>query len=141
MEKQDIMSKTFLFLDDIREPQHAFSYTKQMMFLDRIWTIVRNYNEFINHIKTEGMPQFISFDHDLADSHYTPEHLWVDYYESKKWQDQQVHKEKTGYECAMWLVDYCIDNQLPLPQYYCHSMNPVGKDKIINLLESFQKSR
>ena len=70
-----------------------------------------------------------------------PEHLWTDYDKSKEWQDAQVHKEKTGYECAIWLVDYCMDNNLKLPNYYCHSMNPVGKDKIVGLLQSFQNSR
>ena len=131
------LSAVFLFLDDIREPEHAFEYTKQEIFITKKWEVVRNFDEFINHIETNGMPFFISFDHDLADTHYTPEPLWTDYDKSKEWQDAQVHKEKTGYECAMWLVDYCIDNNLQLPNYYCHSMNPVGKDKIVGLLRSF----
>jgi hypothetical protein len=121
-----VLSAVFLFLDDIREPEHAFEYTKQEMFLKQKWEVVRNFDEFKNHIEANGMPSFISFDHDLADTHYTPEHL---------------HKEKTGYECAMWLVDYCMDNNLHLPKYYCHSMNPVGKDKIVGLLRSFQNSQ
>ena len=71
---------------------------------------------------------------------FTPEHLWVDYDKSKEWQDAQVHIEKTGYECAKWLVDYCIKNGLKCPDYYCHSMNPVGKDKIVGLLGSFSNN-
>ena len=138
---QHHVSGCFLFLDDIREPKDAFEYTKQTMFVDKDWHVVRNYNEFVQWIESNGMPSFISFDHDLADTHYTPEHLWTDYDKSKEWQDKQVHKEKTGYECAMWLVDFCIDNNLQLPKYYCHSMNPVGKDKIVSLLRSFQNSR
>lgn len=136
-----MLSAVFLFLDDIREPEQAFEYTKQEMFLTKKWEVVRNFDEFKSHIETNGMPSFISFDHDLADTHYTPEHLWTDYDKSKEWQEQQVHKEKTGYECAIWLVDYCIDNSLQLPNYYCHSMNPVGKDKILGLLQSFQNNR
>lgn len=130
----------FLFLDDIRDPEHAFGYTKQEMFVSQKWVVVRNFEEFKNHIESNGLPKFVSFDHDLADSHYTPEYLWDDYHASKEWQDNQVHKEKTGYECAMWLVDFCIDNALLLPGYYCHSMNPVGKDKIISLLDAFQNT-
>lgn len=130
----------FLFLDDIREPEHAFEYTKQEMFLNQGWEVVRNFDEFKSHIEKNGLPNFISFDHDLADTHYTPEYLWTDYDKSKEWQEQ-LQKEKTGYECAVWLVDYCIDNNLQLPKYYCHSMNPVGKDKIVGLLRSFQNSR
>jgi hypothetical protein len=134
------MIKTFLFLDDIRNPENAFEYTKQRMFIDKQWVVVRNFDEFKSHIETNGMPHFISFDHDLVDSHYTPEYLWNDYEKSKEWQDQQTHNEKTGYDCALWLINNCIDNNLELPEYYCHSMNPVGKDKIINLFNSYMKS-
>jgi hypothetical protein len=28
-----VLSAVFLFLDDIREPEHAFEYTKQEMFI------------------------------------------------------------------------------------------------------------
>lgn len=129
----------FLFLDDVRKPSHCFGYTNQEIFVKEEWEIVRNFNEFKNWIDNNGLPKFISFDHDLADSHYAPEHLWSDYNASKKWQEEQIHEEKTGYDCAIWLVYYCLTNKLKLPEYYCHSMNPVGKDKIINLLNSFKK--
>jgi hypothetical protein len=133
------MQQNYLFLDDIRNPIDAFSYTKQKMFIDENWDVVRNYEEFKNYIIQNGIPSMISFDHDLADSHYQPEHLWDNYDKSKKWQDQQVHKEKTGYECAKWLIEYCTENNLKLCSYFCHSMNPVGKDNIINALTNFTK--
>ena len=136
-----MLPAVFLFLDDIRMPIDCLEYTKQKMFVEKEWVIVRNYNEFFQWIQTNGLPLFISFDHDLADTHYTPEPLWTDYKASKEWQEKQVHQEKTGYECAKWLVDYCIDNNLKCPGYYCHSMNPVGKDKIVGLLRSFSNSR
>jgi hypothetical protein len=129
----------FLFLDDVRDPADAYLYTKQTMFLINTWIVVRNFDEFKSHIESFGIPDFISFDHDIADSHYTPEHLWDDYEKSKEWQEQQDHKEKTGYDCALWLTEYCMDNERDLPEYYCHSMNPVGKDKINGLLESFKR--
>jgi hypothetical protein len=132
------ISNIFLFLDDIREPAHAYEYTDQKMFLTHKWEVVRNFDEFKTHIEMNGIPRFISFDHDLADSHYTPEHLWTDYAASKEWQDKQVHTDKTGYDCALWLIEYCIANNLKLPEYYCHSMNPVGKDKIVGVLWSYQ---
>lgn len=134
LEKQD----KYLFLDDIRIPVDAFEYTNEPMFVHKKWDIVRTYEEFVEWITINGMPYFISFDHDLADSHYTPEHLWTDYEKSKKWQEEQVHSEKTGYECAKWLVNYCMDNNIKLPEYYCHSMNPVGKDNIIGLLDNYR---
>lgn len=111
----------FLFLDDIRYPNKAYGYTHQTIFLEKNWRIVRNYNDFIEWITKNGLPDFISFDHDLADI--------LDC------------GEKTGYDCAKWLVDYCLDNNLACPKFYCHSMNPVGRDKINSLLEQFSSYR
>ena len=117
----------YLFLDDIRHNYDAFNYTNKSMFLQKKWVIVRNYEEFVQYITNNGMPDFISFDHDLADEHYDHDNI-------------QDYKEKTGLECAKWLVDYCIDNNVELPGYFCHSQNPVGKDNIIGYLENYQKS-
>ena len=129
----------FLFLDDIRNPEDAAKYTNQDIYLFKMWDTVRSYNEFVSYIENNGLPVCISFDHDLADEHYTPEEYWSDYDKSKVYQDKQHYKEKTGYDCAKWLVDYCIENKCNLPKYMCHSMNPVGKDNIINYLNNYEK--
>ena len=47
--------------------------------------------------------------------------------------------EKTGYDCAKWLVEYCIDNNKSLPKYAIQSANPVGKENINSLLMNFNK--
>lgn len=133
------MNNGALFLDDIREPIHAYEYTKYVPFVSRQWDVVRSFDEFVGYIGRHGVPEFISFDHDLADSHYTPEHYWNDYQASKLWQEKQVHTEKTGYDCARWLVDHCYEHGIRLPGYFCHSMNPVGKDKILSLLDTYAK--
>lgn len=132
---------THLFLDDIRNPIDAFAYTKDSIYLEREWVIVRNYEEFERYLQKRSFPEVISFDHDLAPSHYTPEHLWDDYEASKKWQDAQVHIEKTGYDCARKLITYCDYNQIRLPRCLVHSQNPVGRDNIQNLLSEFVKRR
>ena len=106
-----------LFLDDIRNPK-----TKG-------WTVVRNYDEFVKHIQENGLPEEISFDHDLAEIHYDP----------TTWREGFVYQEKTGYDCAKWLCDYCWTNGLPIPTWNVHSANPVGRDNIIQLMENFQK--
>lgn len=49
------------------------------------------------------------------------------------------HEEKTGYDAAKWLVEYCIDNNLKLPLYNIQSANFVGKENIRGLLEGFRK--
>lgn len=128
-----------LFLDDIRHPFDAFRHTQETMFLQWEWVVVKNYTEFVNWIRWNGLPDFIAFDHDLAVMHYTSPEYWSDYEKSKAWQDAQTHTEKTGLDCAKWLVEYCMSVGKPLPPYYCHSQNPVGKDNILGYLNGYRK--
>lgn len=134
-----------LWLDDLRNPSE--SQWKQLLpegDREVIW--VKNYDEFVNWIETNGLPYFISFDHDLADYHYTPKEYWTNnagYYESLKFQEENKtkFKEKTGYDCAKWLVNYALDNKLnDLPRWNTHSANPVGVVNINNLLVNYLKS-
>lgn len=127
-----------LYLDDKRIPIHSFEYTKNGIYLEE-WNIVKNYEEFVKYITENEMPEIISFDHDIADEHYTPQEYWHDYEASKAYQESQVYKEKTGYDCAKALVEYCAINNISLPNFICHSMNPVGKDNILNLLNNYKK--
>ncbi|WP_347230597.1 cyclic-phosphate processing receiver domain-containing protein [Chryseobacterium sp. Leaf394] len=120
------MTKRLLFLDDLRYPIDAYHYTKQDIFLRDDWVIARNYHQFVSSILEEGLPEFISFDHDLADE---------DYLES----DSHEIPEKTGYECAKWLINYCMDHNAELPKFFSHSMNPVGKENIESLLNNYKK--
>ena len=129
-----------IFLDDIRYPRDAFYYTKNKDFLDLSWTIVRNYDEFIGIVeknyKLGQFPELIAFDHDLADEHYDTvgktDLTLREYY-------MTADREMTGYDCAKWLVDFCMDNNVVLPRFIVHSMNPDGKRNIITLLENFKK--
>jgi hypothetical protein len=123
-----------LFLDDIRVPLDAWNYTKQTMFLKEEWEIVRNYLDFTECIEKHGLPTLISFDHDLADNHYD---ISIDY--TKYYDSERDFEEYTGYDCAKWLINYCMDNNKPLPKFYVHSMNPVGKENIEQLLNNFIK--
>lgn len=88
-----------LYLDDLRATPESF---------ERVYS----YREFVDFISTHGLPDFISFDHDLG-------------------------MGETGFECAKFLVNYCIDHNLKLPDYKVHSQNPVGKENIEKLLEHF----
>lgn len=120
-----------LFLDDVRKPIHAFGYTRLNIFLNEDWTIVRNYDDFVLTIRTAWekyghFPEIVAFDHDLAAEHYGAD-------------VQSVFNEKTGYDCAKWLIDFCIEKELKLPRWYCHSMNPAGRDNINFLLRNFKQ--
>jgi len=115
-----------LFLDDERYPKNVSWISLPLVE----WTVVRNYDQFVKIITERGLPNNVSFDHDLADAHY--QH----YIETRGQGDPNtaVFKEKTGYECARWLKEYCTNNHLPIPPFTVHSMNPIGKQNIIRLL-------
>ena len=46
---------------------------------------------------------------------------------------------KSGYDCAKWLVDYCLDNKVQIPEWNIQSANPVGKENIGSLLSNARK--
>jgi hypothetical protein len=126
-----------LFLDDIRHPYDCISYMKDPgIYAKWEWVIVRNYDEFVSIITEKGMPDIISFDHDLADEHYSKEMYEGTEEYNKKYEE---FKEKTGLDCAKWLCDYCMDYRETLPEFVVHSMNPAGGKNISSYLESFKK--
>jgi hypothetical protein len=132
-----------LWLDDCRDPKDPEIDWMMFSVLGRDTEVhwVKDYEEFVEWITVNGLPDGINFDHDLADEHYcTPPSLWDDYEASKAFQEKQNYKEKTGLDCAKWLVDYCIDNNKELPKWYSHSANPVGRDNIDGLLNNFLKN-
>lgn len=131
--------KTYLFLDDFRNPMDCINYMRlrvddSVMYSREKWIVVRNYEEFVNYITNNGLPYLISFDHDLADEHYDPSMYSGNYDNVAK-----NFKEKTGMDCAKWLVDYCLDNEKQLPKFVVHSMNPAGTKNISSLLNDFKK--
>lgn len=134
------MNKKYnLFLDDIRNLVDCTTYrTKYMpqsraMYTVEDWVIVRSYKDFVETIQNKfyagEWPEKISFDHDLAEIHYEP-HTWSESYE---------YSEETGNDCAKWLVQFCIDNDLEMPETWVHSMNPIGAERIKNTLEDWYK--
>jgi hypothetical protein len=95
-----------LYLDDIRNPT-----------TNRDWHIARSVSEAIDFINANGMPSYISFDHDLG-----------------------PYPEPTGYDFAKWIVNSCLDGDISLPEdfdFNVHSANPVGSNNITLLLDNF----
>jgi hypothetical protein len=119
-----------LFLDDIRVPTNV---TWVDIPKDQHYSLVRNYQEFVDLITLRGLPKFVCYDHDLSDCHYGDglNDRGIDY---------DKYQEKTGYDCAKWLVDYCMKNGVKHPPYVVHSMNPVGKQNIISYVESYNRT-
>jgi hypothetical protein len=123
-----------LFLDDFRHPYDVANYTGNPVYGNKTsWVIVRNYDEFVKCIEERGLPEKISFDHDLADVHYdAQDHVDQDYYD--------LCEEKTGYHCAQWMINYCLDRGEKLPPVILiHSMNIVGARNIESLFKTFKK--
>ena len=121
-----------LFLDDLRNPQTSEFLRNQDFYRNTKWVIVRNYDEFVSYITHNGMPDLISFDHDLADEHYGMQ-------DNLDEMDYAMFEEKTGYHCAKWLIEYCMDNNVSPPDYLVHSMNTVGTLNIKYLIENYKR--
>lgn len=104
-----------IFLDDFRSPNKYINVN--------INKVVQafSYNEFVELLNKMynkyGRIDEIWFDHDLGDVN-----------------------DGTGYDCAKYLVDFCIEHNMDLPQYHIQSANTVGKSNIDSYLKSYLKS-
>lgn len=75
---------------------------------------VKNYEEFCKFIVENGLPDIICFDHDLSE-------------------------EKSGYDCAKFVVNYCQEHNLDIPTYDIQSSNNVGKENIRSLMNNWHR--
>jgi hypothetical protein len=127
-----------LFLDDYRMPIDCATYMYRKGVDCRIysedWNIVRSYGQFVKWISEFGLPDLISFDHDLGDVEELKDSL-----DKSEWFDRETGFEYTGMDCAKWLIEYCLDNNLKLPKFIVHSANPAGAQNIEGILNSFNK--
>lgn len=92
--------KLWFFLDDEREPPSRD---------DRHWCIFRTGEAMIAYIESFGLPDGISFDHDLGEG------------------------IMTGDDAAQRLVGLYMDDDLQVPvgfEYDVHSQNPIGAKNI-----------
>ena len=112
-----------IYLDDVRTP------------LEQDWVIVRSYEEFINKVNEIGLQdiELISLDHDLGDSAMSEWHKNV-YHNYKL--DYDNITEKTGYDCAKWLVEQWL-NERPWVQVYTHSANAIGSANIMGYINNY----
>lgn len=112
-----------LFLDDIREPW------------DDSWDVVRSAKEFKQYIKENGIPNVISYDHDLALEHYSKEMYSQDASDYNKMYDS--FNLETGLDCAKWLCQLCVEKGVSIPKSFVHSMNPVGASNISSIIMNY----
>ena len=77
----------------------------------------RDYDGFVSTVKTfkEDISKcMVHFDHDLGEG-------------------------KNGYDCAKFLMDWCLENDYVAPDYAIQSANPVGVKNIESVFESYWK--
>jgi hypothetical protein len=120
-----------LFLDDIRQPYQVGNYMLPVglrtLYRKLPWIIVRNYQEFVKMIEEKGLPELVSFDHDLAEIHYRGGKTTIEYW------------PETGLDCMKWMIEYIMDHKAKPPDVLVHSMNPDGAKNIDTLFTNFLK--
>lgn len=131
-----------LWLDDMRDPLKNdwlnFSPIPKMELSDVVW--VQNYEQFVQWVQQNGLPDGVSFDHDLCREHMT--YFFDNGGRGNPPDPSKANfKEKTGYDCARWLCEYCSRKGLDLPPWGVHSANPHGSANIRNLLNSFKRAK
>ncbi len=98
-----------MYLDDIRVPKNDYDI------------VVRSFEDAIKFVENYGVPNFISFDHDLGC-------------------DEMGNILKSGYDFAKWLVDMDIENIHKFPNdftFNIHSANPIGRNNINAILNNY----
>lgn len=114
------MKKTLLWLDDCCNPFDTqvdwLIFSPIGRDVDVVW--VQYVDDFLEYIDKNGLPDAICFDHDLAEDSYD---------------------ERTGYDCAKYVVDYYMKHDLDIPAYNIQSSNPVGKENIRHLMDNYHK--
>ena len=119
--------KIWLYLDDVRVPN------------SEEWRVVRSYDEFIAHIRLNGLENYemISLDHDLGDT------AMSEYYTNTK-PNYEINYdnilEKTGMDCVKWLVNRSIETNIPLPTVKVHSANPIGAANMMGYINNYYKN-
>lgn len=116
--------KKYLFLDDERMPGDVtWVLIGGVGSWGADWHIVRSCKDAIEWVLHNGIPNVISFDHDLGMTHYAG-----DYSDGK-----------TGMDFAKWLVEYDMDtSSMPTDfSFTVHSKNPEGAKNIKLLLDNY----
>jgi hypothetical protein len=118
-------NKKRLYLDDVRTP------------IGEDWLVARNYEQFVAIVRLNGLENFdvISLDHDLGDQ------AMIEYYTNVKTNYElnydNITNEKTGYDCCKFLVAESMTKNIPLPQIYIHSANPIGSGNMMGYINNY----
>lgn len=126
-------NKYWIYLDDVRTP---VSPNNEWVDWNPEWTIVRSYDEFVKKINEVGLDNIeqISLDHDLDQ---TAMNEWL-YGVTKNYVINYDNiKEKTGYDCAKWLVEQWKKGK-PVVTVLTHSANAIGSANIMGYINNYK---
>jgi len=120
--------KISLYLDDVRIPK------------DNSWQVVKDYTEFVSHIRLNGLENYevITLDHDLGKE--AMDEFYNNALPNYTLNYDNIVNEKTGLDCAKWLVAESMNKRIPLPQIYVHSANPIGSANIMGYINNYLMS-
>ena len=118
--------KLYLALDDTRDMLEIAARVELPDSFQFFW-LVKDYDSFVDFIETKGVPDFVTFDFDLAmDSSME----YIRALNENRIYDSKRVKSKTGLDCAHFLIDYCRENKIKFPEYKVHSANHFGAEWI-----------
>jgi hypothetical protein len=122
--------KQYIYLDDVRTPTQGVGEDNQP------WVVVRSYDEFVEKVNEIGLEniQSISLDHDLGDSAVSE---WKNNVYHNYKLDYDNITEKTGYDCAKWLVEQWMDDK-PVVTVMTHSANAIGSANIMGYINNYR---
>jgi hypothetical protein len=113
-----------IYLDDVRTP------------VDKDWTVVRSYEQFVSTIMYIGLKNIvlISLDHDLGDTAMAE---WRRNVYHNYTLDYNNITEKTGMDCAKWLVEQWMDGE-PIVDIVIHSANAIGSANMMGYINNYR---
>ena len=111
------MSKILIWLDDLRNPNEPKWKTWLDMWspigrtgVDIVW--LKSFKELKLYLLCNPWPDAICFDHDLGEG-------------------------PSGYDAAKYIIDRCMNDDLPLPLFCSQSSNPIGKKNKKTIITNF----
>lgn len=109
-----------LFLDDERDPSDVIP----SRIKDHVEIVhAKDYQDFCDKLEKYDMEfDIVFFDHDIADL------------------DRENDRELTGKDCAFSMLQYAYDNNIEVPDFFVHSGNPAGKERIEKTLKKYSKN-
>ncbi len=121
-----------LFLDDQRVVDVDVKMPASCDLLIR--KSAKNYEEFVEIIRTNGLPKVVSLDHDIHPRHYQIGAM-NNFINLNGYEKCDI---KSGLDCARFLIKYCLENKLKLPICYFHSQNPAGRQAMSDLITKYK---